>query len=378
MLRVNLQPFVLSLGASMSIVGILEAIGGFHGIMTTFVQPIAGQASDVKGRKFFLVFGSLCALIAIALIVLAGYFSCWMLLVIAMVFLGLYTGVSAPARDSAIAESVEAENVGLAYSMFMFFTLIPGLFAPMIGGYLSYNFGYTFLFCICLIVQVLSVLFILLVKETLHVKENAAQLKLSKLVRPLRSLKAEAKMRKIYFIVALDGFSWNVGSAILFGLLSKTYNFSPFQLGIMSSIASFSAICFQLPIGILIQRLGCKVFMLISELIGVLLMTGWLVSTTFEAFAALHFLMGIVIATWTPVVKTLVVSSFASEKAEALGKIAFFSGLTSFPAPYIGGFLYDAFGFKAPISVGLAGVVLAIIFIMLWIPGRHLTGVNEP
>ncbi|MEM2463292.1 MAG: MFS transporter [Candidatus Bathyarchaeia archaeon] len=371
MLRVNIQPFVLSLGASMSIVGVLEAIGGYHGIMATFVQPIAGQASDAKGRKVFLIFGSLCAATAITLNIVASYFKCWMLLILAMFFLGLYIGVSSPARDSIIAESVKAEDLGFAYSMFTFFTLIPGLFAPMIGGYLSYNFGYAFLFYVCLVVQALSLILIFAVKETLYVKKKTEPPR----VNPFSSTKdpvANAKLRKLYLIIALDGFSWNVSFAILFGLLSKTYNFSTFQLGIMSSISSFSAICFQLPIGMLIRKFDCKIFMFISEVIGVVLMTGWLMSTTFEVFAALHFLMGIVITTWAPVVKTLVVSSFAGEKAEALGKIAFFSGITSFPAPYIGGFLYDMFGFKAPISVGLAGVVLTSVLIMFWIPGHRL------
>lgn len=371
MLRVNIQPFVLSLGASMSVVGVLEAIGGYHGIMATFVQPLAGQASDTKGRKVFLIFGSLCAVTAITLNIVASYLKCWMLLILAMFFLGLNIGVSSPARDSIIAESVKAEDLGFAYSTFTFFTLIPGVFAPIIGGYLSYNFGYTFLFYICLIVQTLSLILIFAVKETLCVKGRTEQIRGNPFGSPEDS-KIDVKLRKLYLIIALDGFSWNVSFAILFGLLSKTYNFSTFQLGIMSSISSFSAICFQLPIGVLIRKFGCKVFMFISEVIGIILMTGWLVSTTFEAFATLHFLMGIVIATWAPVVKTLVVSSFAGEKAGALGKIAFFSGITSFPAPYIGGFLYDMFGFRAPISVGLAGVTLASILIMLWIPGRLL------
>jgi MFS family permease len=373
MLRVNLQPFVLSLGAPMTFVGILEAIGGYHGVMATLTQPISGQVSDKKGRRVFLILGNLFALKAVGLTIIAYYLN-WTLLTISMISLGLFTGLSIPARDSAIAESVKTNNIGVAYSILMVFTMIPGLFAPLVGGYLSYNFGYIFMFYVCLILQAFSLLFIFLVKETLHVKKERYSLSLSNLVKSFLTLQIKKGMEKFYFIIALDGFSWAVGSAILLGLLSKTFNFSTLQLGILSSIASLSAICFQLPIGTLIQRFGCKIFMFLSELVGAILMTGWLIVTTFESFAALHFLMGIVIATWAPVVRTLIATNFPEEnRAEALGKLAFFGGLASFPAPYIGGFLYDTFGFKAPISVGLVGVMLAIILIIFWVPKQYFT-----
>ncbi|MEM3699746.1 MAG: MFS transporter [Candidatus Bathyarchaeia archaeon] len=372
MLRVNLQPFVLSLGASMTFVGVLEAIGGLHGLMATFAQPISGQVSDKKGRKVFLILGNLFALNALGLIIMAYYFN-WMLLIIAMISLGLFTGISIPARDSAIAESVEANNVGVAYSVLMVFTMIPGLFAPLVGGYLSYNFGYIFLFCVCLILQASSLPFIFLTKETLRVRRMDS-LRVHNIVRSFLNLRMRKEMKRFYFIIALDTFSWGVGSAILLGLLSKTFKFSTFQLGMLSSISSLSAICFQLLIGILIQRFGCKIFMFASEFVGVILMVGWLTVTAFESFATLHVLMGIVIATWAPAIRTLIANNFPEEnRAEALGKLAFFGGLAGFPAPYIGGFLYDSFGFKAPIFVGLVGVILAIIFIVFWVPKRYFT-----
>lgn len=70
-----------------------------------------------------------------------------------------------------------------------------------------------------------------------------------------------------------------------------------------------------------------------------------------------------------PAVRTLVASSVdENSMAKAMGKLAFFGGLASFIAPYIGGFLYDTFGFKAPIFTGLMGVIFVIILILLWVP----------
>ncbi|KPL18650.1 MAG: hypothetical protein AMJ93_13605, partial [Anaerolineae bacterium SM23_84] len=40
MMRAVWQPFVLHLGASMSLLGLLEAIGGFGGIVSTATLPL--------------------------------------------------------------------------------------------------------------------------------------------------------------------------------------------------------------------------------------------------------------------------------------------------------------------------------------------------
>lgn len=168
-----------------------------------------------------------------------------------MMFLGLSTGVSLPARDSTIVESVQTDEISIAYSIFMLFTLIPGLFA-IVGGFLADNFGYYFVFYTCLFLQALSFIFIFLVKDTLHVRRI---LKWSDLADFAKSFMVpEKELKKFYFIIALDGFSFGVGSAILFELLTKTYGFSKFQLGIISVISSFSAVCFQLPLGVLVKN----------------------------------------------------------------------------------------------------------------------------
>jgi len=39
--------------------------------------------------------------------------------------------------------------------------------------------------------------------------------------------------------------------------------------------------------------------------------------------------------------------------------------LIAFPAPYLGGLLYDRFGFQAPILANLVGVVIALAVIIV-------------
>src|SRR5512135_2627873 len=66
------QPFVLSLGASMSMLGLLSSLGGYNGIMPTLVSPLGGWFADRRGRKLILLAASACTLSAFALYTGAG------------------------------------------------------------------------------------------------------------------------------------------------------------------------------------------------------------------------------------------------------------------------------------------------------------------
>jgi MFS family permease len=61
MIGVVFQPFVLSLGASMSQLGFLNSLGGFGGLVSTLAYPSGGWIADQRGRKIVLLGASLCA-----------------------------------------------------------------------------------------------------------------------------------------------------------------------------------------------------------------------------------------------------------------------------------------------------------------------------
>lgn len=84
------------------------------------------------------------------------------------------------------------------------------------------------------------------------------------------------------------------------------------------------------------------------------------------AFAVLYALFGLVAATWVPAEQALLANSVSEkQRGEAMGRLSAFRGLIGFPAPYIGGLLYDHFGFRAPIVANLVGVAIALVTIIL-------------
>jgi MFS family permease len=173
-------------------------------------------------------------------------------------------------------------------------------------------------------------------------------------------------LRSLYWALSVDIFVWGLGASILFGMLSETYGFTTFQLGVMSGLLSLVWATSQLPIGRLVDRYGSKPFLVLSEALGIIVVSGWLFSTSFVAFAVLQALFGLTAATWVPSLRALLANSVPRKQlGEELGRLSAFRGLIGFPAPYIGGLLYDHFGFQAPILANLVGVIIALVAIVV-------------
>ncbi len=362
------QPFFLSLNPSMAFVGLLEGIGAYNGIISPISQLLGGWLSDRTGRKRYIVISSLFIISALTLFLVAGYTKMALFLIPAMLFFGAIA-ISWPSLDSIIFESASEKRMGVSYSIFMFAGVFPGIFAPFLGGKIADLFGYLPVFYLGIFIEIIClILIILYLKETLSIK-NRERLNFSKFLPVVKeSFKIPKVLRNFYFVTTVDIFVWGIGAAILHGMLRKTYNVSNLQIGILQCLFSLSWAITQIPVGKLIDKFGCKIFLIISELIGVVTMIGFLISTKYEQFLIFSFLWGMVASTWVPSVKTLIANSVEKTKrAEAIGKLSFFRGVFGFPAPFIGGILYDNFGFKIPILANLIGALLAAILIYLFV-----------
>jgi len=362
------QPFVLSLGASVATLGVLNSIGGHGGIVTTLVQPFGGWLADRVGRKPFVVLSSLAILSAFILYLLAALWHEWRLVIPAVVLMGL-SALARPARGALTAESVREGRRGTAYSLVMLATMAPGIFVPPLGGALADSFGYIVIFPISLAVEALVLaLIVAYLRETPSSRNG--RLEWSELWRVVKNSFIPAHgLRWFYLAMAGDAFFWGMGWGLLYGMATKTYGFTTAQLGIMASLLSASWAVTQLPIGRLIDRYGAKVFLVLSEILGLPCLLAWILFDNFEAFAVGALLFGVVGSTWMPAVMTWLAARVpAEERSEAIGRLSAFRGLLSFPGPALGGFLFEWGGLRAPILANLVGVVLLIGVLGLFVP----------
>jgi len=155
MVSVVWQPYVLSLGASMTTLGWLTSLGGFQGIVTSLIQPLGGWLADRMGRKPFVVWASVVLIAAYALYTLAGVTRVWTFLIPGVVLIGL-SALNRPARSSLTVESVTAERRGMGFSVVQVATVLPGIFAPILGGFIADRATATAVFPVGIAFEVIS------------------------------------------------------------------------------------------------------------------------------------------------------------------------------------------------------------------------------
>jgi len=360
------QPFVLSLGASMAALGMLGAIIRLLGSSSS---PVWGWLSDNIGRKIFIILSNVFRLTAYILCIIA---ETWIVLIPYSVLMGLSASYMQfnPARASLVMESVDVKERATAYSVIMFASqLTSGIIAP-IGGFIALIFGYKPIFYIAIVTELICILLTkILIKETLagkrEFKLNSSGLDIKAVIG---LFKPDPYLRGLYISAVVDAFAWGSGSAILYGMLVKTYGFNTYQLGLMSTVLSLSWAITQIPIGKLADIYGRKIFLMASEVIGAGALIGWMISTDFTSFLILQILYGVVISTWVPTTIALLTDLAPEDiKGEAMGRLQIFRGILSFPAPFIGGILYDIWGFRAPLLLNLLGAISALFLINLLI-----------
>jgi len=262
-------------------------------------------------------------MVAFSLFALSGYLMNWYLLLPGVVFLGL-SSVAQPVKDSMVAESAVGQDRARIYSLTTVGYAAAGVFAAILAGLMADRWGFSPVFLVGLCVEIAGVILVArFAVETLR-PDNRKSISWRGLVTILRNILVPPKnLLSFYVATTLDSFVWGMGAGILFGMLSQTYGFSSTQFGIMSSISSLSWALSQMSFGRLIERHGRIRFMVISELLGVVMMVGWLFSSRFESFAALQILNGLVPATWVPAVLAWLSDHVPDERrAEEMGRLA--------------------------------------------------------
>ena len=361
------QPFVISLGASIAFLGFVQGLGGYYGVVPSIFAAVGGWASDKLGRKPLIIFGVILRIVAYLTFIMAAVTHNWFLLIPGIIVMGVGS-VSFPARSAITAESVERGKRGSAFTTVAFFGFLPAIFIPILIGAIAMELNIIVIFTIIISFEVVYFLVVSRLKETLRVGPARSN-PLSGLKRTIgRIFVPPAKLRIIYLIIAFDAFAYGLGMSIFFGMLVKTYGFTILMIGTMLTISNLTKLASQFPVGRFIDKYGSKASMLVSKVVGALMLSGWLMFTEFTAFAASMVLYGFATTAWFPARQTLLANyTTPKERGVAMGRIMTYRGVISFIAPIIAGILYVHFGFWAPISANLVGVLIAFVLIAAFI-----------
>lgn len=368
MVRVIWQPFVLSLGASMPLLGFLESLGGFWGLVPTAMQPLGGWISDRRGRKPLILLGTALSTLGLLVMVIAGWTGQWLWLLPGIILLGSLA-IAIPALDSSVAESTPPNGRGRAFGLTNTFYALAGVLAPALGGLLAQRYGFLSVLLTAVALETLTLSGVAIVMhDTMRPQDRKALIGQEFVAMVKTLLTPPARLRHFYIAITFDAIAYGAGYALLYGLLSRTFGFTPFQLGLMASVSSLTWAATQLSFGKMVDRHGTVPFMIFSEMLAVMIMVAWLFVHTFPSFLALHALWGINLAAWMPSFLAWMTNSFSdAERAQEMGRIAAFRGLIAFPAPYLGGVLYSWFGFRGPILFNIVMALMVIVLFWKWV-----------
>jgi len=375
MLNGVLQLFPGTLGFGVAALGLLQAVGNrFSGVSASIAQPIAGHLSDVYGRKPVIVIGSVATVFSMLFFVVAAITADWGFLLLAFFMYGVSV-LGSPASQAMVAESVglDVKRMNVAYSVVFLLSSIPGVVTPYLAGVVADTRGYVIIFVVAALLECVDLyLYAKEMYETRRVaKEDSTALSRRFSIR--ESFRIPRGSLGYFGALAMDAFAFSITTTIIYAMVADKFGYSASEIGILVGIWSLAIILSQYPATLLLNRLGGRKTIALSEALGTVLMLGWGVAGSFLAFIILSVVFGISVSTWVPGVQsTLMANSPEHERGSVGGKVAAVRGLVSFPAPILGGFLYQSLGYEAPIVASVIGTAVAVVLILKFVPDRSV------
>jgi DHA1 family multidrug resistance protein-like MFS transporter len=373
MLNTALQPFALSLGLGLTSLGFMQAlgnrVGGFSGAI---IQPFAGRLADIHGRRKVVIGGSLVSISSMAAFLAAAVTHSWPLLIPGFLLLG-FSLLSSPASQAILAESVKMEprKMRIVFSWVFFFNSIPGAVMAFVAGVIVDSIGYYLVFALAIALESVNLLLYLTRLRETRDSTLRGEARLDPSIT-LRSLIEPPKgLRGFFATFAMDAFSFGITGSIIYGIMVRQFGYSGTEIGLVVGTLYLAVVAAQYPATRMLLRFGSKKSLAFSEFLSVLLLVGWNLSSNLLYFIVLSVVFGVSIAAWVPARQSMLMALAPPEERGALaGKLAAFTGLIAFPAPILGGFLFDTLGYHAPVTLSVVGIAVALSMIVRLLPAE--------
>ena len=380
MLNTIIQPFTLSLGLSLAALGILQSLGNrYGGLAGAIVQPVGGYLSDIFGRRIVVLAGSALAMASMSFFLLAAVSHIPFILLPAFLLYGTSL-LSLPASQVLIAETVGLDygKMKVAFSIVFLFSNIPAAFTAFAGGVIADNLGYYVVFALAVSLEVANfTLYSLRLKETRNVIElrHREEVLRGILGRLASALTPPRGLSGYFSAFAIDLFAFSITGYIIYGMIATTYHFSDAEIGLISGAYFVVLVIGQIPATRLMLRIGAKRSIVLSEILSVVQMSGFVFARTLPAFIVLAGIWAFTSVAWIPAAQSMLMTVAPSDRrAEITGKLAAFRGVIAFPAPIIGGILFQTFGFSGPPIASAVGAFCALLMIIKFLPSERVAG----
>jgi MFS family permease len=362
------QPFAISLGLDMGQVGSLESLMDATRLA---LEPALGVVSDAQGRRKLVILREALIVGAGAALLLAHS---WQLLFLSSLLVGASMAFYS-VWNTVIAESTASGRLGFVYSITSSFYTGAGLVGTLAAGYVADAYGFGWAYTAVIVAGSLSLgIVVLRLPETMAGDRRKLDI-VRTVTAPFRALLPPKMLLGFYLAMALDSIAFGIGLRLLNGMLAEGYGYTPLMIGFYSAAMTAAMALSQVPVGRLADRFGYRNCLFLSQVIASLTLGMMVYSKTFEWVFGANLVLGIATAFWVPAEQAWIAENVdPEERAQSLGNYSTFRGLAGLPAPIVGGFLFDAYGFNVPIALNIVlALVDAAVILMLVKDRRRVT-----
>lgn len=356
------QPFILSTGISVAGLGVIQSL---INLATTGGLILWGALSDRLGRKPVILVSNACRVTAMVALISSGS-SVFLYVFAFFVGLSCLFNQGNPAVNALISESAGRDRMATAFSTINTISRITNTVVASAGGYIAVKAGYYPIIYIALAGDIVGIALIaLFLKETRRDDGSRTPSAGGVISKITGHLMPERELLRLYTIMLVIGLGYSTGFSVFFGMLVDNFDFTELQLGFLSTTFNLVAGTTAILLGKLSDRFGRKPMLMVGWVMGMTSVMGFILSRRFEYFLLFYAIsaldMNFYLSAWMPMV---------SEKAPPeslstiLGKLDSYARLAGIPAPWLGGQLYTLYGFRAPLLVQLASIMVygALVF----------------
>ena len=357
MLWYNFLSLYLSSFFEVEEVGLLLSILTGGGMLSII---LGGLLADSLGRRPAIAIAIIG--VAVATVTL-GFSRSFMVLTLAILVFSLCSQSLRAIIRVFVAEKLPEEVRGRGLGVILTIVALVGAIAPTVGGYLIETHGFTFTLLLSATITITSLIPLLSVRET----ASRRGFRLVVVAEPFRALISTLWFRSPLLVYYVSWCVYSFGTDMVIPYVSLFANtvlgFSVEEVGFMFTLALTLSIPSYYVGGILADRLGYRLALILSLGLNALLLTlmayssNKIMAITLWALASFIFM-----AHEATEVALLVRLAPPEARSTAMSALATLISLTTIPSPLVGGILWSLIG---PRNVYLAMLLLATIALLL-------------
>ena len=343
----------------------LEVLGAsawaiaLYGTLRHFLDAVyqypGGWLADHLGRRTALVIFTLLAIIGYILYILGAT---WLWILVGTIFVMAWSSLTLPAFFAIIGDNLPQQRRAIGFGVQSFLRHIPMVVAPFLGGILVSSLGFgqgIHLGLVATIALAIVAIFILL---RFFSEERRPRPDRSSFRDIWRGM--DVHLKRLLFSDCLIRWAEGIPEFFIVLYTLNVLGASAFQFGWLTSIQMATSLLLYIPVAKYADRSNPRPFVLMTFAFFALFPLA-LVTASSLAWITVAFVIAGLREVGEPARKALIVDlAMETARGRAIGMYYLIRGLVVFPAPLVGGWLWNLdhrLPFYAALVVGLLGLI---------------------